>query len=61
MIPIIIDDHKGTNPAAGVIATNPQTDPLAKPKMENFPPWIDCQNTQVIPAAAAAKFVETHA
>src|SRR6186713_1671699 len=42
-----------TNPAAGVMATSPTTEPIQKPTAEGFLPLAASYNTQARPAAAA--------
>src|SRR3989338_673314 len=59
--PIIIDGITLTNPEAGVIATNPQITPMAKPTAEGFPFLIQSTPIKLKPAAAAAKFVTSKA
>src|SRR3989338_7190473 len=50
-----------TNPAAGVIATNPATAPEHKPKIVGLPLRIHSIKAQLKPAAAAAVLVTTKA
>src|SRR5688572_11516093 len=50
-----------TNPAAGVMATKPTTEPIQKPTAEGFLPLAASYNTQARPAAAAAVFVVANA
>ena len=46
-----------TNPAAGVIATRPTTEPIQKPTAEGFLPRATSKSIHASPAAAAAVFV----
>src|SRR3989337_2069956 len=46
-----------TNPAAGVIATNPTTEPIQKPTAEGFLPLAASKRIHASPAAAAAVLV----
>ena len=50
-----------TNPAAGVMATNPTTAPIQKPIADTFLPFATSNKTQARPAAAAAVFVVANA
>ena len=59
--PIINADETLTYPAAGVIATNPTTAPIAMPVADGFPLITQSESIQLTAAAAAAKFVVTSA
>jgi hypothetical protein len=58
---MIIAEIAFTNPAAGVMATNPATTPVTQPKTVGFPLNIQSRNAQLKPAAAAAVLVTTKA
>src|SRR5438093_10929526 len=59
--PIRIADIGVTNPAAGVMATNPATAPAAAPSTLGWPLWAQATVTQVRAPIAAAVFVVTNA
>src|SRR5579863_7815442 len=61
MNPIISADIGLTNPAAGVIATRPATQPEIAPSALGFPLRIHSAALQPIAAAAAPKCVATNA
>src|SRR5512140_237547 len=50
-----------TNPEAGVMATNPATQPEAAASVVGFPLWCHSMATQETVAAAAARWVTTKA
>src|ERR1700742_2778864 len=61
MRPSTIADIGCTNPAAGVIATSPATDPEIAPSALGLPLRIHSASAQLSAAAAAAKCVFTKA
>src|SRR5436189_5653048 len=59
--PMTSDELILTNPAAGVIATNPATAPVTTPRIVAFPCFHHSINPHVRPAVAAAVFVTANA
>ena len=56
-LPIIIEAHGATNPAAGVMATNPDTTPEQNPRLLHLPVFNLSKIHQLKPAVDAARVV----